>query len=262
MDAFLYNEGFVLETALSLSENELDKSVIEYLEAYSNTHYVNENKVTKFIGHVKLFFKKILVALKEFSVNTMNEWDRIVRTNSLKSKLKTMQKKLIQRQLAGEKTVESINVEKYKNTYVRMSYDLFKQLDEIYKNKHASAQDLDSKLIKFEYMRKQYEKKLEKIANTKVKVSVDWAIKFVTSELNKNSDVFKTIDDCITKIKQIEGDVEKFEFKRELLGANEEQTNVAMKKVTTVEKMCTKISLFLKKSISKFIAIFVFLFSF
>lgn len=262
MDAFFYEEQFMLETTISIYENKVNNAMIEYLESYADKHYVSDNKVEKFINSVKLFFKKLIITLKEISINIKREWDEMIRSESLKSKLKTIKKKLIAKQLAGEKTCKSKDVEKYKNTYLKMTDNLFKELTKIHNKKYTSVRELDEDLDRFESVKKKYEAELDKIADTEITVSIDSAIRFISSEMTDHSVVFKTIDDCITRVNEISSEVEKIEFKRKLLNSDVLQTEIATRRIMVLEKTCSKISLFLRKAVSKFLAVFVFLFSF
>ena len=80
--------------------------------------------------------------------------------------------------------------------------------------------------------------------------------------MTDHSVVFKTIDECITRVNEISSEVEKIEFKRKLLNSDVLQTEIATRRIMVLEKTCSKISLFLRKAVSKFLAVFTFLFSF
>ena len=181
MDAFFYEEQFMLETTISIYENKVNNAMVEYLESYADKHYVSDNKVEKFLHNVRLFFKKLIIALKDISINIKKEWDELIRSETLKSKLKTIKKKLIAKQLAGEKTCKSKDVEKYKNTYLKMTNDLFKELTKIHHKKYTSVYELDRDLDRFESVKKKYEAELDKIADTEITVSIDSAIRFISS---------------------------------------------------------------------------------
>ncbi len=256
MEDFLYNNDLAFETILSINSNKLDQAILEYTEFIYDNHYVTEKEHESFMHKVSMFFKKLIISLREFAIDIKTKWDTLIREKITKKKLEEIRRTLIAKQLAGERTVKSKDVEKYKEKYVHMASDLMKQLTKMQKTKYESVAEIDKDLIKFESTRKKYENELDAIADKEITISTNSAIKFFTSELSGHSTVFATIDKCINKIQEIEAEVSKIEIKRDILGAE-----VIPKKVGLIEKVCTKISLFFKKAISKFLAIIVFLFA-
>ena len=235
----------------------LDKSILEYTESFYEKHFGTKKEHEALIDKIKAFFAKIVSLLKDFSSSIKNKFDRFVRENSLELKLKKVQRQLIQKQLAGEKKVKSKDIQKYKKTYLKMVDELLTYSKKFQKMKYKSVNEIDRDLATFNRIKERYEKELDKIADKEIEVRIDEAIKTITAELNGTTEMFKTIDTCITKVREMEANAEKLELERNIANAD-----VIPKKISLLQRVWNSITSAIRRGISKFLSVFVFLFAF
>lgn len=134
--------------------------------------------------------------------------------------------------------------------------DLWKYGKKFQKINYKSVDQIDKDMDRFNSLLNHYNKELEKIENKEYTIKIKDAIEFVSNEIDGQSKVLETINSSISQVKEMETVASNLELKRNTLG-----NDVIPKHVFFLKRICNSILGFVKKKVSKFISIVVFLFA-
>lgn len=244
------------DSQFNIIESHLNEGITEYYEAYDKNHHITEKTNQSLVSKIKEFFINIINAMRSFLNNIKNKTRVFINSNSLEIKLNILRKKYIQDKENGIKYVETYDISKYKTEYLKMVNSLWKYAKKFSTIKYDSIDQIDIDMKKFDKIYNDYEYELEKIENKKIRVNIDEMISFLKKEIDGTSNVYKTIDECTTKLNDMKTSASNLLLKRDVI-----HSDVIPEHVGFIKKMCMKITSFIRKKISKFISFFVFIFA-
>lgn len=256
MKNLFFDELYIFETTEAIYNDRLTESIVEYSELLSDKHYVTESEHKALIVKIKEFFAKIITSLKTFHDNIKIKLNKFVKENTLEIKLRNLKKELIDRNNSGEKYIKTIDLIKYKNTYIKMVKDLWKYAQNFEKVNYKSVEQIDHDLEKFNKTIERYNNELDEIEKKEYRMKTIDVIDFVSREIDGSSDVLRTINDSINKVKEMQAYAENLKIKRDVLG-----NDVIPKHVFFLKRICNSITSFIRKRVAKFISVIVLLFA-
>lgn len=249
---FLEETEYIFESSHSLINRRLENAISNYELEYFENHYVKESSQNKFWESVKKFFAELILSFKKFT-NMITLKVNTVINSGLKKRLHA---KLEMERKKGTRTIEIIDMEKYKDTYLDMVSDLWTYGKRIERANYKTVDQIDHDLEKFNSIADKYDKKLDEIASKKVTYRLDRAIKFVENEINGKSKVTATLDEAMEEFNNMKNAAKLLETKRNILGQG-----IIPKHVNIIKRIANKLSSFVRKHVVKFIRITVFLFA-
>ena len=211
---FLEETEYIFESSNSLINRRLDNVISNYELEYFENHYVKESSQNKFWESVKKFFAELILSFKKFT-NMITLKVNTVINSGLKKRLHA---KLEMERKKGTRTIEIIDMEKYKDTYLDMVSDLWTYGKRIERANYKTVDQIDRDLEKFNSIADKYDKKLDEIASKKVTYRLDRAIKFVENEINGKSKVTATLDEAMEEFNNMKNAAKLLETKRNILG--------------------------------------------
>lgn len=238
-----------------LAEYELIESVKEYFELYSSFNYVTEREKKTLATRVKTFIDRIIAAMVKFAEDLRINIKKAIANKQVKRNLKKTKASLEKYKKEGATKVTTMDVIKYKQTYMECYKKLWKLAKRFDKVEYSSVEAIDGDLANFNGMYEKYTKELDTIANTKIEKDIDDIIKFCEYELNGTSAVFKTINDTEKNLQEMKASADNLAKKREILG-----DEVIPKRLNIIQKVVMKISTFVKDCITKFIVAIIMVF--
>lgn len=256
MDNLFQEEVSLFESTQRRSDFQLGCAITEYLESYYENHYITEAEKKTLWQKMKEFFISLISSFKTFKTNLSLKIDNILKDGKIEIRLRNMLKELEENKAKGANKVTTIDVIKYKNTYLKCYKNLWKYAKKFEKVEYKTVEQIDHDLEMFNNLYDQYMKELEEIGNTKIEEDIDKMILFCKKEIDKSSDVFKTINDTSSKLIQMKNEAELLQKKREIMGAD-----ILPEHCGLIRKVVNKITSFVKKSVTKFITTVVFLFA-
>ena len=249
---FLEETEFIFESSHSLINRRLDSAISNYELEYFENHYVKESSQNKFWDSVKKFFAELILSFKKFSNMIIQKVNTVI-NSGLKKRLHA---KLEMERKKGTRTIEIVDMEKYKNKYLDMVSDLWNYGKRIERANYRTVDQIDRDLERFNSIVDKYEKELDEIASKKVTYRIDKAIKFIENEINGTSKVTATLDEAMQEFNNMKNAAELLETKRNILGQG-----IIPKHVNIIKRISNRLSSFVRKHVVKFIRITVFLFA-
>jgi DNA repair ATPase RecN len=256
MENLFYEEAFVFETSESIYSSRLDSYILEYTEAYNKKHYITESEHKSLLVKIKEFFTNIITSLKTFHTSIITKLRSFARENTIEIKLRSLRKELNEKKDNGQKYIKTIDLVKYEKTYIKMVDSLWEYAQKFEKVDYRTVDQIDRDLAKFNSLYEKYNTELDEIAKKEYTMKITDAINFVSKEIDGRSKVIETINQSINKVKEMKTSAENLELKRNTLGSD-----VIPKHVFFLKRMCNSITAFIRKAVSKFITVVVFLFA-
>ena len=142
---FLEETEYIFESSHSLINRRLDNAISNYELEYFENHYVKESSQNKFWESVKKFFAELILSFKKFT-NMITLKVNTVINSGLKKRLHA---KLEMERKKGTRTIEIIDMEKYKDTYLDMVSDLWTYGKRIERANYKTVDQIDRDLEKF-----------------------------------------------------------------------------------------------------------------
>lgn len=244
------------DSQFNIIESHLNDEITNYYELYNEKHYITEKANQTLVSKIKEFFVNIINAMKKFLNDIKNKTRIFINSNSLEIKLNMLRKKYIKDKENGVKYVETYDMSTYKTEYLKMVNSLWKYAKKFSNIKYDSVDQIDIDIQKFNEIIKNYEYELEKIENKKIKIDIDEMISFLKREIDGTSTIYKTIDECTTKLNDMKTNASNLLLKRNMV-----HSDVIPEHVGFIKKMSMNITSFIRKKISKFISFFVFIFA-
>ena len=232
------------------------EAITEYTEKYEKYHYVTEGEKKTIWMKLKDFFTNLISSFKTFQTTLSIKIDNILEDGKIELRLRKMVEDLETNKAKGSTKVITIDVIKYKEKYLECYKKLWKYARNFETVNYKDIDQIDRDLENFNRLYEQYDKELDEIGHTKIEQEIDTVIKFCKNEIDKKSEVFKTINDTSAKLKIMKKDAELLETKRSVLGAD-----VIPKRVGLIRSIVTKLTRFVKKCVTKFITSIVFIFA-
>ena len=257
MNDFFYEENFIFESMLSIIDNRYMNTILEYEESYSKNHYLTESEKKSLVFKTREFFNRLINAITTFMKNIKNKIDNFVRSNKIDIELMKKKSYFKKKKKKGVTSVTSIDIVKYKETYLDEIKKLWKYVSRIKEMKYKSIDQIENDLNKFKKIMEEYENKLDTIYDKKIEIPIDKAINIVNDEIHGKSTNFQTIQRCETELREMQIYIDSMENRFNSIG-----DEIIPKKVNLLVRICTDISKFVKKHVSRIIGTIVFLFAF
>lgn len=256
MDNIFEDELMIFETTGNMINNQLTRCIVACEESYIKNSYITEAEHKSLVVHLKEFFEKIISTMNNFKNAILSKLEKFKSENSLEIRLRNTKKKLMDKKAQGEKYIEYVNIYEYERVYLKMVDDLWKHAKRFSKIKYRDVNQMDQDLAVFNNKLDKYDSQLEKLENNKVKIKIDDAIIFLSREIGGNTQIVKTIEDCELKVREMDRNAQALEQKRNILGSD-----VIPKHVSIIKRAVNAITSFIRRKVSKFISIVVFLFA-
>lgn len=252
MDSY-YESSF--ENSLRKIEFELTSAVSVFVEQRLNGYY-NEAKGDSLWDSIKKFFAQIVETINTYARDLLARIEDTIRKKEIHRKLKQLRSELKEQSGKGAKTVRVMDVWKYRDTYLRMNKDLWKRAKRFAKTKYTKTYEIEDDLKEFDDTVSSYTAKLEEIQNSTIEVSTLKMLSFVEDELRGKSDVIATLNDSMTKFREMERDALNLKTRYAILGSD-----VLPKHVNFIKRMARSITNFVHRCVVKFITCVVFVFA-
>lgn len=256
MQDLFYDEILVSKTREISINNALDNALVTYTESFYDKHYITEKDNKSLYSSIKSFFLNLITSIKLFYKETTIKIKNIIRKNTIDIKLRKLKKQLEQNKENGYKYVECIDLVKYKRVYLLMVNDLWYFTNKFTKGNFKSVKQLDKNMELFDKIYNKYEDQLDEIEEHPIRIPIKKAIDFVSKEIDGKSDVLESINKCANQIEELEVLADNLQLKRDNLGKD-----VIPKHINFIRRMCNKIVSIVRKKVSKFITVVVFLFA-
>lgn len=257
MNEQIFVENLNYFTSLDFrNERKMRDKIVAYMESYNEYHYVTEAQKKSLWVKLKEFLTTLISSFKTFQATLSIKIDGILEDGKIEMRLRKMVNDLEENKSKGSTKVLTIDVIKYKNRYLECYNSLWKYAKKFENVQYDSVDKIDNDLEIFNDLYQKYTKELDEIGHEKIEKDIQEVIDFCKKEIDKKSEVFKTINDTSAKLQIMKKDAELLETKRNILGAD-----VLPKHVGFIRKIASSISRFVKKCITKFITSIVFLFA-
>lgn len=253
---FYKNELSLYESEVLNANFMLSEAITTYIESYNESHYISEATDETFWQKVKKFFAKIINTITTGYKSLIIKIDSKFSEVQLDIKLRTMKQDAINNKKKGAKTVEIMPIRDYQKTYMEFHKKLSKFNKKFTTVKYKNVAQIDKDLEAFNDTVKTYSAKLDEIKQQKITIPIDEYIVFLRKEVDKTSDVHKSIKDMTMEVKEMQITAEKFARERSFLGEDIVPAHVGLLKraATAVANVIKKYSIF-------FIVAVVFLFA-
>lgn len=256
MKDLFYDDLLLVENANSRFNNDLADAIVSYTESLSDHGYITESEQKTLWVKVKEWFSDLIASFKTFQNNIKIKLRVSVTDAGLEVKLRMQKKKLESEKASGMKKIQTIDLIKYKDTYLKMTKQLWSYAKKFERVRYKTVEQVDSDLEDFNILLNQFEEKLKKIEEKKIKVPIDTAITFVENEISGTSDVMQTINDSITMLEDMKSQAEILTNKRNILGVD-----VIPRHISLIKRVANSITSFVRRHAAKFISTVVFLFA-
>lgn len=250
------DESSIFDLAIAKSDFEFTEALTSFIEYVSDSFFVTESEQDSLVTSIKKFFANLISAIQNFVNSIKLEIDKNVRWSTTDTKLHKTYKELLKQKNAGCKEVKVMDVWTLSKEYVDDVNIMKKLAKKFAKMKYTSSATLNKDISEFNSLFEQCNRELEEIANTVITVPIDKMIQFVEDEISNRSQVFDTLNECITLMQQMKDDTELIQKRYEMLG-----TDIVPKQVSFIKKVSTKIVTFIKKWVVRILSKIVFIFA-
>ena len=247
----------------SFFEESLDNAYMELIQASANftegvyeEGYITEKAYDTFTTKLKKFFAEVINALKKFKDYLKQQIMATVRKKEYNRRLHKLREELREKSSLGIAYIETTDIISLANTYIDMVDDLKRYSIKFSKMKYSTVTEIERDIDSYKDKVEDYEKKLEKLMDKKIKMSTQKMLNFVEREISDQSHVMMTIADCMDTIEQIEDQVDSLEKKKDIIGAD-----ILTRHTGGIRYTVRSFSLFVKKWVVKVITTVVFVFA-
>jgi hypothetical protein len=251
---FEANSGF--EGSMMHINNCLESAIFTYTDELLTNHYVTEAVKDSLWTKLKQFFTKIILSLKSFTKELQLKFEYTIKEKQIKKKLTQLREDLKEKQ-STQNNVKMIDYWEMKRIFNKYYDDLIKYAKKFSKVKYTKTWQIEDDLDSFNKLLDKCNEELEKVADTKITVSITKALDFVEDEIRGKSDVLSSLNDSIRDFAEIEQIAEELKTRMNILGAD-----VIPRHVGFIQKMVNAIGGFVRKWTVKFIMGIVFIFTF
>lgn len=252
---FQDDELFCINT-INQADFALSEAITTYIESYNENHYITEKENKSLYKSIKEFFAKIINVITTSYKTLLIKIDRKFEEVELDVKLRSMKQAAISNKKKGATTVEIMPIKDYKNLYEKFYNKLSKYNKKFISIKYRSVTQIDKDLKEFNETIEIYTKQLDELKTQKINIPIDDYISFLKQEVDKTSNVHKSIKDMQLDIKQMQITAEKLATERSVQGEDviPEHVGLLKRAASTIATVCKKYAIF-------FIVTVVFLFA-
>lgn len=218
--------------------------------------FITEKSKTSLIEKIKAFFMDLRITVE----NLITEIKLKYLSNKRKKEFKKLVKDYYNSARTNKdnnirKTIEMVDLWKYKELYLEMNRELWKYAEKFSKVEYKHLDEIDADMRQFESIVNKYAKQLERVLSNKITVPVEKVIRFYEDETTHNSDVIKTLQENMDRFQKMEADAINLEKRVNKYGAE-----ILPKQMNFIRKMMVRINSAICKAIVKFMTILIVIF--
>ena len=232
------------------------ESIMNCYEDLTYFDFITEKSKTSLIEKIKAFFMDLRITVE----NLITEIKLKYLSNKRKKEFKKLVKDYYNSARTNKdnnirKTIEMIDLWKYKELYLEMNRELWKYAEKFSKVEYKHLDEIDADMRQFESIVNKYAKQLERVLSNKITVPVEKVIRFYEDETTHNSDVIKTLQENMDRFQKMEADAINLEKRVNKYGAE-----ILPKQMNFIRKMMVRINSAICKAIVKFMTILIVIF--
>lgn len=232
------------------------ESIMNCYEDLTYFDFITEKSKTSLIEKIKAFFMDLRITVE----NLITEIKLKYLSNKRKKEFKKLVKDYYNSARTNKdnnirKTIEMVDLWKYKELYLEMNRELWKYAEKFSKVEYKHLDEIDADMRQFESIVNKYAKQLERVLSNKITVPVEKVIRFYEDETTHNSDVIKTLQENMDRFQKMEADAINLEKRVNKYGAE-----ILPKQMNFIRKMMVRINSAICKAIVKFMTILIVIF--
>lgn len=232
------------------------ESIMNCYEDLTYFDFITEKSKTSLIEKIKAFFMDLRITVE----NLITEIKLKYLSNKRKKEFKKLVKDYYNSARTNKdnnirKTIEMVDLWKYKELYLEMNRELWKYAEKFSKVEYKHLDEIDADMRQFESIVNKYAKQLERVLSDKITVPVEKVIRFYEDETTHNSDVIKTLQENMDRFQKMEADAINLEKRVNKYGAE-----ILPKQMNFIRKMMVRINSAICKAIVKFMTILIVIF--
>lgn len=241
---------------MSDANNKLSSISNAYYEFSLIEHFVSERVQNHLFESIKIFFKKLIISLKEFQRDLTLKIEYTIREKQLKKKLNDMYEDIKKDPGGANSMIEITDFWNYKSLYLELNRKLHVYAKKFTKMKYTKTYQIEDDLEKFEKIITDYGNQLEIASKKTVIMPKIKVLDFIEDEIRGKSEVLKTLNDSMREFQEMAKDANDLEKRLYIFGAE-----VIPKHVSFIQRMANAISSFVRKWVTKFVVTIVFKFA-
>lgn len=232
------------------------ESIMNCYEDLTYFDFITEKSKTSLIEKIKAFFMDLRITVE----NLITEIKLKYLSNKRKKEFKKLVKDYYNSARTNKdnnirKTIEMVDLWKYKELYLEMNRELWKYAEKFSKVEYKHLDEIDADVRQFDSIVNKYAKQLERVLSDKITVPVEKVIRFYEDETTHNSDVIKTLQENMDRFQKMEADAINLEKRVNKYGAE-----ILPKQMNFIRKMMVRINSAICKAIVKFMTILIVIF--
>lgn len=232
------------------------ESIMNCYEDLTYFDFITEKSKTSLIEKIKAFFMDLRITVE----NLITEIKLKYLSNKRKKEFKKLVKDYYNSARTNKdnnirKTIEMVDLWKYKELYLEMNRELWKYAEKFSKVEYKHLDEIDADMRQFNSIVNKYAKQLERVLSNKITVPVEKVIRFYEDETTHNSDVIKTLQENMDRFQKMEADAINLEKRVNKYGAE-----ILPKQMNFIRKMMVRINSAICKAIVKFMTILIVIF--
>ena len=232
------------------------ESIMNCYEDLTYFDFITEKSRTSLIEKIKAFFMDLRITIE----NLITEIKLKYLSNKRKKEFKKLVKDYYNSARTNKdnnirKTIEMVDLWKYKELYLEMNRELWKYAEKFSKVEYKHLDEIDADMRQFDSIVNKYAKQLERVLSNKITVPVEKVIRFYEDETTHNSDVIKTLQENMDRFQKMEADAINLEKRVNKYGAE-----ILPKQMNFIRKMMVRINSAICKAIVKFMTILIVIF--
>lgn len=236
--------------------NKLSSASNTYYEFSLIEHFVSEKVQNHLFENIKLFFKKLMLSLKEFQRDLTLKIEYTIREKQLKKKLDDMYQSIKNDPGGATAMIEITDFWNYKNLYLELNKKLSVYAKKFTKMKYTKTYQIEDDIEAFEKIITDYGNQLEIASKKTITMPKIKVLDFIEDEIRGKSEVLKTINDNMREFQEMAKDANDLERRLYIFGAD-----VIPKHVSFIQRIANAISSFVRKWVTKFVVAIVFRFA-
>lgn len=251
-----YNDESYYYNTVRQAEFMLTESITTFIESCNDNHYITEASSKSLYSSIKEFFAKIVNIITTGYKTLIIKIDKKFEEVQLDVKLRAMKRDAIANKKKGASTVEIMPIKDYKETYDKFYKKLSKYNKKFISVKYRNVAQIDKDLQEFNNTIEKYTKELDEIKKKKIIVPIDEYIVFLKEEVDKTSNIHRSIKDMTLDVENMKITAEKLSLERSVHGEDVIPAHVGLLKraASNIANICKKYAFF-------FIVTVVFLFA-
>ena len=241
---------------MMVPDKTLENSIFTFTEATLISHMMTETAHEGLMKSIKNFFTKLIISFKEFINEIQLKIEYKIREKELTEKLRKIQTELKNDPSEGNVKIEITDFWNYEKVYRKLNSELESYAKKFAKIKYSAPWQIEDDIEIFNKIIEDYNEKMEEAANKTNKIEKIKIITFIRDELRGKSNIISSLNDNIRHFEEMKMLAESIEMKKDMLGVD-----VIPKHVGFIRKIANEVSKFVRKWVSKFVAMVVFKFS-